>query len=102
MFGEKKTEVIKGVECPVWQTPKYLASKDKALEMLNKGEYGLVEGDFWILMNTYANGQFDIVIGANEENTTYTELGAKCVSFGKDVLLFRPNNLQPVFKTIDK
>lgn len=57
MFGEKKTEVIKGVECPVWQTPKYLASKDKALEMLNKGEYGLVEGDFWILMNTYANGK---------------------------------------------
>lgn len=36
-------------------------------------------------MNTYANGQFDIVIGANEENTTYTELGVKCVSFGKDV-----------------
>ena len=57
MFGEKKTENIKGVDCPVWQTPKYLASKEKALEMLEKGDYGLVEGDFWILMNTYANGQ---------------------------------------------
>ena len=56
MFGEKKTENINGVDCPVWQTPKYEASKQKALEILSKSEYGLVEGDFWILMNTYANG----------------------------------------------
>ena len=56
MFGEKKSENINGVDCPVWQTPKYEASKQKALEILSKSEYGLVEGDFWILMNTYANG----------------------------------------------
>lgn len=56
MFGEKKTENIKGNECPVWQTPKYEVSKAKALELLDKGDYGLQEGDFWILMNTYANG----------------------------------------------
>ena len=56
MFGEKDKENIRGVECPVWQTPKYEASKKKAIEMIDKGDYGLVEGDFWILMNTYSNG----------------------------------------------
>lgn len=55
-FGEKKTENIKGVECPVWQTPKYEQSKNKAIEMIESNKYGLSDGDFWILMNTYANG----------------------------------------------
>ena len=57
MFGEKKTENIKGTECPVWQTPKYELSKQKALEIIDSDKYGIQEGDFWILMNTYANGQ---------------------------------------------
>lgn len=56
-FGEKKTENIKGVECPVWQTPKYTASRDKAIEMIESNKYGLNDGDFWILMNTYAGGK---------------------------------------------
>lgn len=55
-FGEKKTENIRGTECPVWQTPKYEASKQKAIEMIEKGDYGLSDSDFWILMNSYANG----------------------------------------------
>lgn len=55
-FGEKKTENIKGVECPVWETPKYKLSRDKAIEMIESGKYGLADGDFWILMNTYSNG----------------------------------------------
>lgn len=55
-FGENKKENIKGVDCPVWQTPKYKASRDKAVEMIDSGKYGLSDGDFWILMNTYANG----------------------------------------------
>ncbi len=55
-FGEKKTENIKGVECPVWQTPKYAQAKAKAIEMIESGKYGLSDGDFWILMNTYAGG----------------------------------------------
>ena len=33
-FGEKKTENIKGVDCPVWQTPKYAQAKAKAIEMI--------------------------------------------------------------------
>lgn len=56
-FGEKKTENVKGVELPVWQTPKYAQSRDKAIEMIESGKYGLTDGDFWILMNTYANGK---------------------------------------------
>lgn len=55
-FGEKKTETIKGVECPVWQTPKYEVSKKKAIEIIEGGLYDLADGDFWILMNTYAQG----------------------------------------------
>lgn len=56
-FGEKKTENIKGKELPVWQTPKYEISKEKAIEIIDKADYGLSDGDFWILMNTYAQGQ---------------------------------------------
>lgn len=55
-FGEKKTEDIKGVECPVWQTPKYAISKAKAIEIIESGKYEISDGDFWILMNTYAKG----------------------------------------------
>lgn len=56
-FGEKKEEDIKGVHCPVWQTPKYKVSKAKAVEMIDSGKYGLSDSDFWILMNTYAGGK---------------------------------------------
>lgn len=55
-FGEKKTENYKGNECPVWQTPKYENSKKKAIEIIESGLYDLTDGDFWILMNTYAGG----------------------------------------------
>lgn len=56
-FGEKKTEKVKNKQTnqwenmEVWQTPKYLTSKEKAIELIGKGDYGLSEGDFWILMN---------------------------------------------------
>ncbi len=35
-------------------------------------------------MTAYENGTIDISIGPNEDAKSYTELGAKCVSFGKD------------------
>lgn len=56
-FGEKAIEKAKNrqtgawEEMQVWQTPKYIASKAKAIELIEKGDYGLSEGDFWILMN---------------------------------------------------
>ena len=56
-FGEKKIENINGVECPVWQTPKYLEAKKKVIETLESEQYKniLNESDFWILVNTYSN-----------------------------------------------
>lgn len=56
-FGEKQKERVKNKQTQkwedmeVWQTPKYLASKKKAIELIDDGSYNLVEGDFWILMN---------------------------------------------------
>lgn len=64
-FGEKTKEKVKcsppkkdkdgkdifWEELEVWQTPKYLQSKEKAIEIIEKGGYGVTEGDFWILMN---------------------------------------------------
>lgn len=56
-FGEKEVEFINGIECPVWQTPKYLEAKKKVIETLESDKYKniLSESDFWILVNTYAN-----------------------------------------------
>lgn len=56
MFNEKEFEYINGEKLEVWQTPKYQESKAKALEMI-KGDYGLTEGDFWILMNKTKGGK---------------------------------------------
>ena len=52
MFGEKKTEYMNGQEVSVWQTPKYQASKEAALAIIESGKYGLEEADFWILKNS--------------------------------------------------
>ena len=54
-FNEKKNEFYNGIEIPVWQSPKYVESKEKAIEMIKEEKYRLSEGDFWILMNTNKN-----------------------------------------------
>ena len=56
-FGEKNTEKVGGKELPVYQSAKYKSAKEKAIEIIENGKYGLTEGDFWILMNTYNNGE---------------------------------------------
>ena len=58
MFGEKKTEYStkQGKEVSVWQSPKYLQSKEKALEAMKTYPF-LNEGDFWILMNETKSGK---------------------------------------------
>ena len=56
MFNEKEYEYINGEKLEVWQTPKYLESKAKAMEML-KLDYDLTEADFWILMNKTKGGK---------------------------------------------
>lgn len=59
MFNEKSAEwsVKQGKEIPVWQSPKYQESKQKAIEIINSGKYGLTEADFWILMNETKSGK---------------------------------------------
>ena len=60
-FGEKKTEYNAklGKEVEVWQSPKYLEAKKKAIETLESPQYKdvLSEGDFWILMNATKSGK---------------------------------------------
>ena len=60
-FGEKKTEYNAklGKECDVWQSPKYLEAKKKAIEALESDTYKdvLSEADFWILMNATKSGK---------------------------------------------
>ena len=54
-FGEKSKENYKTkegwVELEVWQTPKFVISRTKAIELIESKKYGLDEGDFWILKN---------------------------------------------------
>lgn len=51
MFNEQNTEKLNGVDVPVVQLPKYKNARKKAVELIDKGAYGLTEADFWILMN---------------------------------------------------
>ena len=62
-FNEKTKEKVwdeqtkQLIEFDVWQSPKYLESKKKAIEILETGKYGVEESDFWILMNKTKNGK---------------------------------------------
>ena len=58
-FGEEKEEYDKasGGNIPVWQSPKYIESKKKAIEMIDSGKYGLTDADFWILKNKTNTGK---------------------------------------------
>lgn len=60
-FGEKRTEYNAKLnkEVEVWQSPKYIEAKNKAIETLESKEYKavLTEGDFWILMNATKTGK---------------------------------------------
>ena len=56
-FNEKEKEFIGGQELQVWQSPNYLNSKQKVIEILESKKYDLVESDFWILMNKTKTGK---------------------------------------------
>lgn len=60
-FGEKDKEFNSktGSEVAVWQSPRYLEAKKKAIETLESDMYKdvLSEGDFWILMNATKSGK---------------------------------------------
>lgn len=50
-FGEKTKERMNGNDVAVIVTDKYKDSKAKAIDMIDNGNYGLSDGDFWILKN---------------------------------------------------
>lgn len=58
MFNEKAKEYStkQGKEIDVWQSPKYMESRDKAITLLEKYK-SLTESDFWILMNETKSGK---------------------------------------------
>lgn len=58
MFGEKQAEYSakQGKDIPVWVSPKYEQSKQKAVEAMQTYPF-LKEGDFWILMNETKSGK---------------------------------------------
>ena len=59
MFNEKNEEFSRkqNKNIPVWQSPKYIEARAKAIELIESKKYGLTEGDFWILMNETKNGK---------------------------------------------
>ena len=54
-FGAQKVEYNSkaGANTKTWESPKFLEGKKKAVELIDKTEYGLTEADFWIL-KTYS------------------------------------------------
>lgn len=58
-FGEQQEEqdLRTGEVFKVWKSPKYLESKNKAIEMIESKKYGLSEADFWILKNKTNTGK---------------------------------------------
>ena len=54
-FGAQKMEYNSKAQAntKTWESPKFLEGKKKAIELINKTEYGLTEADFWIL-KTYS------------------------------------------------
>ena len=59
MFNEKTTEYSnkQNKEISVFQSPKYIEARNKAIELINSNKYDLCEGDFWILMNETKTGK---------------------------------------------
>ena len=59
MFNEKTTEYSnkQNKEISVFQSPKYIEARNKAIELINSNKYDLGEGDFWILMNETKTGK---------------------------------------------
>lgn len=93
MFNEKKEEKSnkQGKNIPVWQSPKYIESRDKAVEIIKDGRYGLTEADFWILMNETKSGEMaytGLIISHNgclKINNSMTEkFRPECVTMDKD------------------
>lgn len=92
-FGEKQSEfhAKMGKELPVWQSPKYLEAKKKAIEIIESGKYNVTDADFWILMNATKSGKMmytGLIISHNGclkiNDCLESRFNPDCVSYDKD------------------
>lgn len=95
MFNEKTSEWSnkQGKEIPVWQMPKYVESKNKAIEIIKSEKYGLSESDFWILMNETKSGKMaysGLIIShngclkINDKLPDYLKFNPECVTINEN------------------
>lgn len=94
MFNEQKEEYSskQGKNIPVWQSDKYVQARKKAIEIINKNEFGLSEADFWILMNETKSGKMQYS-GLIISHTGCLKINDKL----EDKFKFNPDNV-----TVDK
>lgn len=97
-FDEKTEEWHSklGKKLSVWQSPKYIQSKTKAVELIEGDKYGLDEGDFWILKNLIGSGDkakmmyTGLIIShngclkINDKTDNKMKFKPSCVEFVKD------------------
>lgn len=92
-FGEKQSEfhAKMGKELPVWQSPKYLEAKKKAIEIIESGKFNVTDADFWILMNVTKSGKMmytGLIISHNGclkiNDVLESRFNPDCVSYDKE------------------
>lgn len=92
-FGEKQSEwhAKLGKELPVFQNPKYVEAKKKAIEIIESNKYGLADSDFWILMNATKTGKMmytGLIISHNGclkiNDCLESKFNPDCVRFDKE------------------
>ena len=93
MFNEKTTEYSnkQNKDIQVFQSPKYVEARNKAIELINSNKYDLCEGDFWILMNETKTGKMmysGLIISHNGclkiNDKLDNKFNTSCVSLDKD------------------
>jgi hypothetical protein len=95
MFNEQVEEYSakQGKKIPVWQSDKYVQARKKAIEIIDKKDFGLTEADFWILMNETKSGKMQysgLIIShtgclkINDKLNDENKFNPECVSVDKD------------------
>lgn len=92
-FGEKIEEYSakQKINIPVWVSPKYTQSRQKAIEIIEKYK-NINAGDFWILMNETKNGKMaytgliishNACLKINDAQTKENKFVPSCITIDK-------------------
>lgn len=95
MFNEQTEEYSNKTKelIPVFQSNKYKQAREKAIEIIKSGKYGLTEADFWILMNETKTGKMQysgLIIShngclkINDKLEEKQQFNPECVSIDKE------------------